>query len=63
MVEINKRSFMDVKTFKKDEGFDMVQNAARAVLRAVTQRARERVDAGHEGRGLRAKPAMTTHFS
>ena len=43
MVEINKKKFMDVKSFKKNEGFDAVQNVARAVLQAVTQRARERI--------------------
>jgi N-formylglutamate amidohydrolase len=45
MVEINKRTFLDVKTFKKNGGFDAVQNVARAVLQAVTQRARERIGA------------------
>jgi N-formylglutamate amidohydrolase len=44
MVEINKRTFMDVKTFRKTEGFDAVRGAARAVLGAVTQRARERAN-------------------
>jgi len=43
MVEINKRTFMDVKSFKKNEGFDAIQGVAGAVLQAVTQRARERV--------------------
>jgi N-formylglutamate deformylase len=43
MVEINKRTFMDVKTFKKNGGFEAVQGVARAVLQAVAQRARERV--------------------
>lgn len=42
MVEINKRTFMDVKTFCKTAGFDAVQGAARAVLQAVAQRARDR---------------------
>jgi N-formylglutamate deformylase len=45
MVEINKRTFMDVKSFRKNEGFDAIQGVARAVLKAVTQRARERI--GH----------------
>lgn len=45
MVEINKRTFMDVKTFKKNEGFDAVQKVAGAVLAAVAQRASERVGA------------------
>jgi N-formylglutamate deformylase len=43
MVEINKRTFMDVKTFKKNEGFDAVQRVAGAVLQAVAKRARERI--------------------
>ena len=43
MGEINKRTFMDVKTFRKNEGFDTVQDVARAVLQAVAQRARERI--------------------
>jgi len=43
MVEINKRTFMDVKTFRKNDGFEAVQRVARAVLQAVTQRARERI--------------------
>ena len=43
MVEINKRTFMDVKSFKKNEGFDAIQSVARAVLQAVATRARERI--------------------
>ena len=43
MVEINKRTFMDVESFKKNEGFDAIQKVAGAVLAAVAQRARERV--------------------
>jgi N-formylglutamate deformylase len=42
MVEINKKRFMDVATFRKNEGFERIQDVARAVLDAVTQRARER---------------------
>ena len=34
---------MDVTTFKKNDGFDAVQNVARTVLEAVAQRARERI--------------------
>jgi N-formylglutamate deformylase len=45
MVEINKRTFMDVKTFKKNEGFDAIQKVAGKVLQAVAQRARERIGA------------------
>jgi N-formylglutamate deformylase len=43
MVEINKKRFMDVATFKKNEGFEAIQDVARAVLEAVTERARERM--------------------
>jgi N-formylglutamate deformylase len=43
MVEINKRTFMDVKTFRKNEGFEAIQGVARAVLQAVTRRARDRI--------------------
>lgn len=43
MIEINKKRFMDVATFKKNEGFEAIQNVARAVLHAVAQQARERI--------------------
>jgi N-formylglutamate deformylase len=43
MVEINKRTFMDVKSFRKNEGFEAIQRVAGAVLQAVAQRARERM--------------------
>jgi len=43
MVEINKRTFMDVKSFRKDAGFDAVQGVARTVLHEVAKRARERI--------------------
>lgn len=43
MIEINKKRFMDVATFKKTEGFEAIQDVARAVLQAVTQHARERI--------------------
>ncbi|MEO5669696.1 MAG: N-formylglutamate amidohydrolase, partial [Ramlibacter sp.] len=46
MVEINKKRFMDVKSFKKNEGFEAVQGVARAVLEAVTRKARERAGSG-----------------
>jgi len=45
MVEINKRTFMDVKTFKKNEGFEAIQKVAGAVLAAVARRARDRIGA------------------
>jgi N-formylglutamate amidohydrolase len=40
MVEINKKRFMDVASFKKNEGFDAIRGVAGAVLQAVTCRAR-----------------------
>jgi len=43
MIEINKKKFMDVASFRKNEGFDAIQSVARAVLAAVTKRARERI--------------------
>jgi len=43
MIEINKKKFVDIASFKKTEGFDAIQGVARAVLQAVAQRARERV--------------------
>jgi N-formylglutamate amidohydrolase len=43
MIEINKKKFMDVASFRKNEGFDAIQAVARAVLAAVTKRARERI--------------------
>ena len=45
MVEINKKRFIDVASFKKNEGFDAIQAVAGAVLQAVTRRARERIGA------------------
>jgi N-formylglutamate amidohydrolase len=43
MIEINKKKFMDVASFRKNEGFDAIQAVARAVLAAVTKRARGRI--------------------
>jgi N-formylglutamate amidohydrolase len=43
MIEINKRTFMDVKTFRKNDGFDGIQRVAGKVLEAVARRARERI--------------------
>jgi N-formylglutamate deformylase len=43
MVEINKKTFMDIASFRKTAGFDAIQGVARAVLEAVAQRARERI--------------------
>lgn len=45
MIEINKKKFMDVSSFKKNEGFDAIQKVAGKVLQAVAQRARERIGA------------------
>jgi len=42
MVEINKKLFMDVKTFKKKPQFGRVQADVTHILRAVVSRARER---------------------
>ena len=46
MIEINKKTFMDVKTFRKSDGFDAIQAVARKVLEAVARRARERFARG-----------------
>jgi len=43
MIEINKKKFMDVKTFRKNDGFDGIQRVAGRVLEAVARRARERI--------------------
>lgn len=43
MVEINKKRFMDIRSFGKNEGFDAIAAVAREVLHAVTKRARERM--------------------
>ena len=43
MIEINKKKFMDVSSFRKNEGFEAIQGVADKVLQAVAQRARERI--------------------
>ena len=43
MVEINKKKFMDVKTFRKNEGFPAIKAAADAVLAALAKEARGRI--------------------
>jgi N-formylglutamate amidohydrolase len=43
MVEINKKRFMDVSTFRKNEGFSEIKAAANAVLGALAKAARERI--------------------
>jgi hypothetical protein len=43
MIEINKQKFMDVKTFRKNDGFGGIQAVAGKVLAAVARRARERM--------------------
>ncbi|MEN2977808.1 N-formylglutamate amidohydrolase (plasmid) [Tistrella bauzanensis] len=46
MVEINKKLFMDTKTFRKTEGFDRVKADVSAILKIVADEARARVAAG-----------------
>ncbi|MFB9947449.1 N-formylglutamate amidohydrolase [Rhizobium puerariae] len=36
LVEINKKKFMDVKTFRKNEGFDEIKNAVNNVLKTLS---------------------------
>jgi N-formylglutamate deformylase len=43
MVEINKRRFMDVKTFLKNDGFEDIKAAANAIVTALANSARERL--------------------
>jgi N-formylglutamate deformylase len=43
MVEINKRRFMDVKTFLKNEGFEDIKTAANAIVTTLANSARERL--------------------
>jgi len=43
MIEINKKRFMDIASFKKTEGFDAIRAVAREVLQAAARRARERM--------------------
>jgi N-formylglutamate deformylase len=43
MVEINKKRFMDVKTFRKNEGFESIKTAANAVMAALATAARQRI--------------------
>lgn len=45
MVEINKKRFMNVDTFRKNEGFDSIKAAANAVLKALAEGARKRIEA------------------
>lgn len=42
LVEINKKNFMDVKTFKKNEGFNEVKRAAGKVIEALANNLREK---------------------
>lgn len=42
MVEINKKKFMDVKSFRKNDGFPAIKAAADAVLAALATEARKR---------------------
>jgi N-formylglutamate amidohydrolase len=43
MVEINKKKFMDVKTFRKNDGFPAIKAVANAVLASLAADARARV--------------------
>jgi N-formylglutamate deformylase len=43
MVEINKKRFMDVASFRKNDGFQAIQDVAGKVLQAVAHRARQRI--------------------
>jgi len=43
MVEINKKRFMDVKTFRKNDGFPEIKSAANSVLWALANAAREKM--------------------
>lgn len=43
MVEINKKCFMDTKTFKKTAGFAQMKTAVSGILKAVTDKARVRI--------------------
>jgi len=43
LMEINKKCFMDVKTFEKNEGFDRIQKAATAIMAAIAARARAKL--------------------
>ncbi len=43
MVEINKKRFMDVKTFRKNDGFKEIKAGANAVLWALSNAAREKI--------------------
>lgn len=43
MVEINKKRFMDVSTFRKTKGFTAIKAAANQVLQALSDAARKRV--------------------
>lgn len=45
MVEINKKRFMDTKTFRKNDGFDSIKAAANAVLKSLANAARQRIKA------------------
>ena len=44
MIEINKRTFMDVKTFRRTDGFAGIQAAAGKILAAVAEYAREQTE-------------------
>jgi N-formylglutamate amidohydrolase len=56
MVEINKKRFMDVATFRRSDGFNDIKAAANAVLSALAAAARERV--GHRSQPYGAPSAV-----
>jgi N-formylglutamate deformylase len=43
MIEINKKCFMDVETFKKTDGFERIKSAATNVLMAIVGRAQKQL--------------------
>jgi N-formylglutamate deformylase len=43
MIEINKKRFMDIKTFRKTQGFEEIRSAATIVLNALAERARRQI--------------------
>jgi N-formylglutamate amidohydrolase len=43
MIEINKKRFMDTKTFRKTQGFDEIRSAATKVLNAVAERTQKQI--------------------
>jgi N-formylglutamate deformylase len=46
LIEMNKKRFMDVKTFRKTAGFDEIKAAADSVLRSLSQELRDKLAPG-----------------